>query len=107
VTEPADIIVPVFCVIPPGLIVIAIAYIRTRYYHGVDYRLNSKNLAAFFAILSIMFLFEKIIYSIMHHVDVYGITTFSIMLIVTATWYKLSKEKLEVKAIAKIQKRQL
>ncbi len=49
-----------------------------------------------------MFVFERVAYSLIYTPDVYGIIAVSAMLAATLVWFTLSKEKLEVRSIAKM-----
>ena len=86
----------------PLVALVVVAYIRTKYYHGVDYKPNTKNLSALVGVASTMFLLEKVVYSVMVRPDFYGIVTFFALLVSAFIWYKSSKDNLNVKTLAQM-----
>ena len=98
IQPPFDLVV----LILPAVVLVAIAYLRTRYYHGVEYKPNTKNLSALLAIASFMFLFERLVYSLLHNYDAIGIATFSVMFLLAMVWNKISKDEFDVIALAKM-----
>ncbi len=86
----------------PLVILVLVAYVRTKYYYGINYKPNTKNLSALLMIATAMFLLEKILYSITVRFDFYGIVTFSATLIFAVVWFRLSKDRLDNKALAQM-----
>ncbi|WP_456468383.1 hypothetical protein [Archaeoglobus sp.] len=98
IRPPFDLII----LILPAIILVAIAYLRTRYYHGVEYKPNTKNLSALLAITSFMFLLERVVYSLLHNYDAIGIATFFIMFLLAMVWNRMSKDEFNPVAVAKM-----
>jgi len=67
------------------------AFVRVRIVWKVEYKPNWKNQALFLVVVSLMFLIEKISYTILQQPDFVGIIFFSILLLMALAWYKSSK----------------
>ena len=93
---------PLLCLLFPAIVSIIMAFVRVKIVWKVEYKPNWKNQALFIMVLSVMFLIEKIIYTILQQPDFAGILFFLILLLIASLWYKSLKQKVDYETVAKM-----
>lgn len=93
---------PLLCLLFPAIVSVVMAFVRVRIVWGIEYKPNWRNQSLFLAIISFMFLLEKLLYTILQQPDFTGIAFFSILLLVALLWYKISKQRVEYKTVAQM-----
>jgi len=93
---------PLLCLLFPAIVSVAMAFIRVKIVWGLEYKPNWKNQALFLTVVSLMFLIEKVSYTVLQQPDFAGIVFFSLLLLIAIAWYKFSKENVEYENVAKM-----
>jgi len=93
---------PLLCLLFPAIVSVIMAFVRVKIVWKVEYKPNWKNQALFIMILSVMFLIEKITYTILQQPDFAGILFFLILLLIVSLWYKSLKQKVDYETVAKM-----
>jgi len=93
---------PLLAIIFPGIVSVAIAFLRVKFVHKMEYKPNLKNFFLFLSVVSSVFLIQAISYSISQEADSNSVIAYSVIMFLSIGLYKLSKGETNYKTVAKI-----